>query len=588
MKEIPFHLKKYIIDQNETQYTAIDHSVWRYILRQLKSFLKVHGHPSYIDGLEKTGIELEKIPQISEISKKIEKFGWTAAPVSGFLPPAVFMELQSLKILPIATDMRTLDHLTYTPAPDIVHEAAGHAPLLADPEYTQYLTEYAQVAKKAIISSEDLTIYEAIRKLSDIKELPGATQTEIDQAQAELEKATQEITFVSEAAQLARMNWWTAEYGLIGDLKNPKIFGAGLLSSVGEAKECLNPIVKKIPLTLDCIEQSYDITEPQPQLFVTPSFAHLSEILQQMSAQMAFKTGGLSGVKKAIQSKTVNTAQLSSHLQVSGLIDQFLTDSEGGLSFLKTTGPTQLAVDDHQLPGHSIESHPHGFSSPIGTWKGFESRCPSALSESELKTLKLVPGEICELHFTNGFKVRGKLLGLIRSAGKIIFLQWTEAEVSLKGKIYYQPDWGPFDQAVGASVFSVFAGPADRARFGQAEDFVVAKVPAKPKSEVQNELNAIYLNLRNLRQSPTSPQKSEELLQKTYEQLQKFPQDWLASVEALEILSSLPQPNPTLLKNYLQKLQSQIKQKPNLKTPILDGLALIQNPKISLDAASLP
>lgn len=588
MKDIPFHLKKYIVDQNETQYTAIDHSVWRYILRQLKAFLKVHGHPSYLDGLEKTGIELEKIPQISEISKKIEKFGWSAVPVSGFLPPAVFMELQSLKILPIASDMRTLDHLCYTPAPDIVHEAAGHAPLLADPEYTQYLTEYAQIAKKAIISSEDLTIYEAIRKLSDIKELPGATQAEIDQAQTELEKATKEITFVSEAAQLARMNWWTAEYGLIGDLQNPRIFGAGLLSSVGEAKEYLNPKVKKIPLTLACIEQSYDITEPQPQLFVTPSFSHLSAVLQEMSSKMAFKTGGLSAVQKAVQSKTVNTAQLSSNLQISGLVQQYLTDDRGEVSFLKTSGPTQLAVDEHQLPGHSTETHSDGFSSPIGFWKGFDDRCPSTLNDSEIKALNLTPGEVCELNFTNGFKVRGLFMGLIRSAGKIILLQWSRAEVSRQGQIYYQPDWGPFDQAVGAKVSSVFAGPADRARFGQAEEFVAARVPPKPKSQIQNELNEIYLGLRTLRQGQSTQQKTEEHLDKVYQQLQKFPQDWLASLEALEILACFPQPSPTLLKNYLQKLHSQIINKPNLKTPILDGLALIQNPKISLDAASVP
>lgn len=126
---LPFHLKKYIVEQDYDKYTSRDHAVWRYILRQLKNFLGTHAHESYLAGLEKTGIEIEQIPRIENISAHLEKFGWRALPVSGFIPPAAFMELQSLNILPIASDMRSLDHLLYTPAPDIVHEAAGHAPI---------------------------------------------------------------------------------------------------------------------------------------------------------------------------------------------------------------------------------------------------------------------------------------------------------------------------------------------------------------------------------------------------------------------------------------------------------------------------
>src|SRR5262249_11541701 len=127
--KIPPHLNKYIVDQNYARYSAEDQAVWRYIMRQLKSFLGQFGHPSYLAGLEKTGIGVNQIPHIDQIDEHLEKFGWSAVPVSGFIPPAAFMEFQSLGILPIASDMRSLDHLLYTPAPDIVHEAAGHAPI---------------------------------------------------------------------------------------------------------------------------------------------------------------------------------------------------------------------------------------------------------------------------------------------------------------------------------------------------------------------------------------------------------------------------------------------------------------------------
>lgn len=115
-----------------------------------------------------------------------------------------------------------MDHLEYTPAPDIVYEAAGHAPILIQPEFADYLRQYAQVAKKAIISSEDLALYEAIRDLSDIKENPISTKAQIEAAQNHLDKISSSMSHVSEAGELGRMNWWTAEYGLIGDIKNPK------------------------------------------------------------------------------------------------------------------------------------------------------------------------------------------------------------------------------------------------------------------------------------------------------------------------------------------------------------------------------
>ncbi|MCK6596989.1 MAG: aromatic amino acid hydroxylase [Bdellovibrionaceae bacterium] len=283
MENLPQHLRKYIVEQDYSKYTPIDHAVWRFILRQLKKFLKVNAHECYLEGLEKTGITEDRIPSIAELSKNLEKFGWRALPVSGFIPPAAFMELQSLSVLPIASDMRSLEHLLYTPAPDIVHEAAGHAPILIHPEFSNYLKKYAQVAKKALISKEDLELYEAIRILSDIKENPHSNSEQIMEAEENLKFKSKSITHVSEASLLSRMNWWTAEYGLIGSLDKPKIFGAGLLSSVGESKWCLSDAVKKIPLSLDCLNYSYDITEPQPQLFVTPNFQTLTLVLEQMA-----------------------------------------------------------------------------------------------------------------------------------------------------------------------------------------------------------------------------------------------------------------------------------------------------------------
>src|ERR1700749_4787397 len=120
---IPDYLRPHVVEQDPSLYTPIDHASWRFILKLSQSFFKKHAHRKYLDGLRETGISTERIPLISEMSEKLGEFGWQAVAVSGFIPPGVFMEFLALGILPIACDMRKIENLAYTPAPDIVHEA---------------------------------------------------------------------------------------------------------------------------------------------------------------------------------------------------------------------------------------------------------------------------------------------------------------------------------------------------------------------------------------------------------------------------------------------------------------------------------
>jgi phenylalanine-4-hydroxylase len=132
VNEIPGYLAPYIARQEYDKYTPIDHASWRYILRVAGAFFGEHAHSTYLQGLEQTGISTDRIPRLEEMNACLGRFGWQAVAVSGFIPPQVFMEFQSLGIMPIACDMRKLANISYTPAPDIVHEAAGHAPMVAD------------------------------------------------------------------------------------------------------------------------------------------------------------------------------------------------------------------------------------------------------------------------------------------------------------------------------------------------------------------------------------------------------------------------------------------------------------------------
>lgn len=543
---VPEHLKKFTALQHYDSYTPEEQATWRYILRQLRDFLKDHAHSCYSEGLKKTGIGIESIPKIKDMDLLLQDFGWGAVPVSGFIPPAAFMEFQSLSILPVACDMRTLDHLLYTPAPDIVHEAAGHAPILIHPEYAEYLKNYAQVAKKSIISREDLDQYEAIRKLSDIKESGDSTAQDILKAEKKLVDVNHQISHVSEASLLSRMNWWTAEYGLIGDLKNPKIYGAGLLSSLGESRDCLKSHVQKIPLDISCVDVSYDITEPQPQLFVTPDFKTLNEVLEDLAKRLSFRRGGRYGLDVAIKSKATNTVQLNSGLQISGQLESYKSEGEN-IQFLKFTGPSQLSLNEAQLSGHGPKFHSHGYSSPIGPLKNVNKSLDQC-SELELARMGIKIHSKIRLEYASGIVVEGDLKSWIKNEDQLVAISLINATAQWNGEVLFEPSWGQYDIACGDRVTSVYGGPADRLHFGEVEDFAAERVPQKNYSDQTKLKFNLYQRVRDARSQ--SHLTEQDLNQLWKDILISTNHSWLMCVEILELAQKN---NFTLLTEAIMK-----------------------------------
>ncbi|HSH39495.1 MAG TPA: aromatic amino acid hydroxylase, partial [Chthoniobacterales bacterium] len=354
---LPKHLLQFAVDQRYDEYTPVDHGVWRFIMRQNTFFLKEYAHKVYFQGLLETGISFERIPRIDEMNEILGRIGWGAVAVDGFIPPAAFMEFQAYKVLVIACDMRQIHHIEYTPAPDIVHEAAGHAPIIVDREYSDYLQRFGEVGAKAMQSRKDFELYEAIRHLSILKELPNPDPEELRHATHEVEYKQANLGAPSEMALLSRLHWWTVEYGLIGTLDKPKIYGAGLLSSIGESVSCLEPNVKKLSYSVDAAQQAFDITTKQPQLFVCRDFQHLSDVLEEFASKMAYRVGGLEGLNKAIECKRAATAQYSSGLQVTGVFTEVFTDENQQPIYMRTSGPTALAYDYKQLDGHGKDYH---------------------------------------------------------------------------------------------------------------------------------------------------------------------------------------------------------------------------------------
>lgn len=464
---LPSHLRPFVARQDYLQqYTPRDHAVWRFLLYRLRDRLAQTAHPVYLEGLAKTGISLDHIPSIDEMNQCLAKLGWRAVVVDGFIPPAIFMEFQALRVLVIALDMRHIDHLLYTPAPDIVHESAGHAPFIADIDYAEYLQRFGELGMKAISNQHDEALYHAVRHLSIVKESSSASPEQVAEAEAHLAELSAMDVVPSEAALLTRLHWWTVEYGLVGDIDDYRIFGAGLLSSLGESGHCLDDAaVKKIPLTVEAIRTPYDITREQPQLFVTKNCRHLTQVLNEFAAGMAYVRGGTFAVQRAIEAQTVCTAVLNSGLQISGIFCEQLLDAVGNPIFIKTSSPTQLAYRDRELYGQGREQHAHGFSTPVGLIKDF-SRCLSEYSIDELRALGVAVGTEVTLAFLSGITVSGLLINITREEHRNLIFTFENCRVTaLDGRVLFDPSWGMFDMGVGAEVVSVFGGSADKSRY---------------------------------------------------------------------------------------------------------------------------
>ncbi len=570
---LPGHLKKFIVEQHYDHYTPVDHAIWRYVMRQNYSYLKDIAYYPYIPGLQAAGLSIEKIPHLQEMNDALGKIGWGAVTVDGFIPPAAFMEYQAYRVLVIAADIRQLEHIEYTPAPDIIHESAGHAPIIADPDYHQYLSYFGSIGAKAIFSAKDFQLYEAIRKLSILKEMPDANPKTIRKAEEKVESCQKNLGDPSEMALLSRLHWWTVEYGLIGTLENPKIYGAGLLSSIGESASCMSPSVKKLWYTLDAINYPFDITKPQPQLFVTPSFQNLIDVLEQFANTMAFRRGGHEGLLKAINCKSVCTAVYSSGLQISGIFTDILSDSQI-LTWIKTTGPTALAYNHKQLTGHDKCYHQNGFSSPVGRLKNYKKPLED-FSSTELKNIGVEIGQTTDLYFLSGIHVHGTIKNIEQQKEKVILISFLNCTVkSDKGEILFEPNWGVYDMAVGEKISSVFCGAADKDSFEEIT-FISKTITHHPiYDDNAKQYHKLFQIIRDCREKHTN----YEQIPFVWNELKKnFKNDWLC---ALEIIELLEQHNllPEIAGEIRANLEQKTKNESDKTKLIYDGFHLIKNP----------
>jgi phenylalanine-4-hydroxylase len=423
-----------------------------------------------------------------------------------------------------------------------------------------------------MFSAQDYELYEAIRALSILKEMPNADPVELKKAEERVEWCQENMGEPSEMSLLSRLHWWTVEYGLIGSLETPKIYGAGLLSSIGESASCMAANVQKLWYTPDTVNYSYDITKPQPQLFVTATFQNLIDVLEQFADKMAFRVGGAYGLQKGMESKNTCTIVYSSGLQVSGAIADFVTDANGNPVFIKISGPSALSFNNKQLAGHSKNYHKDGFSSPVGRLKDFDTSMEN-FSGFDLNRLDIIEGHEAMFDFESGYRVKGMVTDILQRDKKLLLISLKNCTVTdNESNIVFKPEWGNYDMAIGEEIISVFCGAADK------ETYEV--IGYKPKTNTYHpeydqktiDLHDLYRQVRVSRNNKSGYINLPKMWQQLHE---NHADDWLCALEVLEILN-----HEDILHDLAGEIQAFLEAReanePEVAKLIKDGLKLIK------------
>jgi phenylalanine-4-hydroxylase len=229
------------IDQNYAGYTEENQETWRTLYDRQMAYLADHASNVYLSGARSIKLVRDHIPYL-EGPKSVNTFlmpltGWQSKAVPGYLPAKAFFACLARREFPTTIVIRPKESIDYLPEPDIFHDIFGHVPLHADPTFADFLQTYG----KAALTTDD----------------PVHTE------------------------RLARLFWFTVEFGLIREGGKLKLYGSGLISSPGESKHALTaPGVDRRPFDLETVcSTSFEIDHYQPILYVLDSFEQLRDAM---------------------------------------------------------------------------------------------------------------------------------------------------------------------------------------------------------------------------------------------------------------------------------------------------------------------
>ena len=225
------------IPQDWSHYSPQEHAVWDRLFARQASLLPGRASEAYLRGLDVLKLSKPGIPDFEELSERLMKLtGWQVVAVPGLVPDAVFFEHMANRRFVAGNFIRRPDQLDYLQEPDVFHDVFGHVPMLADPVFADYLVAYGQGGQRAL-------------ELGALK-------------------------------HLARLYWYTVEFGLIAEPEGLRIYGSGIVSSFAESRFALDdPSPNRIAFDLKRVMRTeYRIDDFQQNYFVIPSFDELLRV----------------------------------------------------------------------------------------------------------------------------------------------------------------------------------------------------------------------------------------------------------------------------------------------------------------------
>jgi len=218
-------------------YTELEHGVWQTIWKALGPAHREHACAEYLECLQRLDFDTERIPQLDEVSRKVEAIsGFRLEPVAGLVEPRVFLESLARGVFLSTQYIRHHSTPLYTPEPDVAHEIIGHAVTLAS------------------------------KRLAELNRLFG--------------EAVRRTTVAGDFERLARIYWFTIEFGVLREDGRVKAYGTGLLSSAGELAEMHKAELRPLDLEV-AANHVYDPTHYQSLLFCADSFEQMYQTLRE-------------------------------------------------------------------------------------------------------------------------------------------------------------------------------------------------------------------------------------------------------------------------------------------------------------------
>src|SRR5437667_11629766 len=224
----------FAIEQNWQAYSEEEHAIWRLLFERQQRLLVGRACREYLDGLRGLGVAADGIPDVRRLSDILDRAtGWRLVAVPGLVPDDVFSDFLARRRFPATCFIRRRDQLDYLQEPDVFHDIYGHVPMLMNPVFADYMQAYGEGGLKAL-------------RLGHLD-------------------------------RLARLYWYTVEFGLIATAEGRRIYGSGILSSAGESVYCLDdPHPHRLRFDLRRVMRTrYHIDRYQETYFVIDSFEQL-------------------------------------------------------------------------------------------------------------------------------------------------------------------------------------------------------------------------------------------------------------------------------------------------------------------------